>query len=123
MALHFFHYFIGAVELRVFDINHRIDEMLMFERTKPIFPAEPGKKRAVVKGGLAIEIKLRCPPRSSAVLQLNPRSVKVIPAMLGAESRKVFDLQIARFFEVMVVGDKVGAFLAPGARGKKQRKQ
>src|SRR5450755_1929388 len=116
VAFHFFQNFVGAADVFVFDIDDRIDEMLVLERTKAILPAEPGEKSAVVKGGLAVEVELGGPPGGSAIFELHPESMEVVAAALGAEGGEVFNLEVAGFFEVMIVGDDVGIFLSAGSR-------
>src|SRR5882762_6079171 len=119
VTFHFPKDFVGAVLVYVLNIKDWIDDVFVLKRTKTVFPAYAGEKCAVAKSGLAIQIKLGCPPSRSAVLQFSPESMKVIAAMLGPESRKVFDLKIAGLFQIVIVGNKIGAFLTPsGERGK-----
>src|SRR5712671_1394041 len=111
--------FVGAILVYVLNIKDWIDEVFVLKRTKTVFPAYAGEKCAVAKSGLAIQIKLGGPPGRGAVFQLGPEGMKVIAAMLGPESRKVFDLKVAGLFQIVIVGNKIGAFLAPcGGRGK-----
>jgi hypothetical protein len=45
--------------------------------------------------------------------------MEVIATVLRAERRKIFDLEIARLFKIVVIGDKVGALLRLGSRRDK----
>src|SRR5882762_271487 len=115
--------FVGAVLVYVLNVKDWIDDVFVLKRPKTVFPAYAGEKSAVAKSGLAIQIKLGGPPSRSAVFQFSPESMKVIAAMLGPERRKVFDLKIAGFFKIVVVGNKIGAFLAPCRERGKQHNQ
>jgi hypothetical protein len=44
--------------------------------------------------------------------------VEVIPAALCADGGEVFDLQIAGFLKVMIIGNEVGTFLSSRRGGK-----
>src|SRR6267378_6396109 len=105
--------FVGAVFVYVLNIKDWIDDVFVLKGAKTVFPAYAGEKSAVAKSGLGIQIKLGGPPGRSAVLQLGPESMEIITAMLGPERRKVFDLKIAGLFQIVIVGNKIGAFLAP----------
>src|SRR5712672_3699523 len=119
VTFHFPEDFVGTVLVYVLNVKDWIDDVFVPKRTKTVFPAYAGEKCAVAKSGLAIQVKFGGPPSRSAVFQLGPESMKVIAAMLGPESRKVFDLKIAGLFQIVIVGNKIGAFLAPcGGRGK-----
>src|SRR5712672_3970043 len=119
VTFHFPEDFVGAILVYVLNVKDWIDDVFVLKRAKTVFPAYAGEKRAVAKSGLAIQIKLGGPPSCSSVFQLGPKGMEIIAAMLGPERRKVFDLKIAGFFKIVVVGDKIGAFLAPcGGRGK-----
>ena len=111
VAFHLFQDFVGAAGLLIFDIEHRIDEMLTLEEAETVLPAEAGEDGAVVEGGLAVEIKFGGPPGSGAVFELSPKGMKVVAGALGAESGEVFDFEAARLFEIVVIGDDVGTFL------------
>src|ERR1700751_1767215 len=65
----------------------------------------------MAEGHLSIKIKLGGPPGGDAVLQFAPEGVKVGAAALRAVSRKIFNLEAARLFQVMVVSHNVRAFL------------
>src|SRR5260370_5738543 len=119
VTFHFPEDFVGAILVYVLNVKDWIDDVLVLKRPKTVFPAYAREKRAVAKSGLAIQIKLGGPPSRSAVLQFSPESMKVIAAMLVPESRKVFDLKVAGLFQIVIVGNKIGAFLASCAgRGK-----
>src|SRR5450432_388580 len=119
VAFHFFQNFVGAAGVFVFDIDDRIDEVFVLERTKAILPAKSGEKSAVVKGGLAVQVELRGPPGGGAIFELHPESMEVVATALGAEGGEVFNLEVAGFFEVVIVGDDVGIFLGAGSRSDK----
>src|SRR5882724_897166 len=115
--------FVGAVLVYVLNIKDWIDEVFVLKRAKTIFPAHAGEKCAVAKSGLAIQVKFGGPPSRSAVLQFSPEGMEIIAAMLGPESRKVFDLKVAGLFQIVIVGNKIGAFLAPCRERGKQHNQ
>jgi hypothetical protein len=48
--------------------------------------------------------------------------MEVIAAVLRSESRKILNFEIAGLFQIVIVGDKVGILLAPGARREQKRK-
>jgi hypothetical protein len=119
VTFHFPEDFVGAVLVYVLNVKDWIDEVFVLKRAKTVFPAYAGEKCAVAKSGLAIQVKFGGPPSRSAVLQFSPERMKVIAAMLGPESRKVFDLKVAGLFQIVIVGNKIGAFLAScGGSGK-----
>src|SRR5882757_3589643 len=119
VTFHFPEDFVGAVFAYVLNVEDWIDDVFVLKRTKTVFPAYAGEECAVAKSGLAIQVKFGGPPSRGAVLQFSPEGMEIITAMLGPESRKVFDLQIAGLFQIVVVGNKIGAFLAScGGRGK-----
>src|SRR5712671_141384 len=111
--------FVGTVLVYVLNVKDWIDDVFVLKRTKTVLPAYAGEECAVAKSSLAIQIKLGGPPSCSSVLKFSPEGMEIITAMLGPESRKVFDLKIAGLFQIVIVGNKIGAFLAPcGGRGK-----
>src|SRR5580765_1997688 len=85
--------------------------MLALQRPEAVLPLEPRIDRAVVKGGLRIQIKLRGPPGRRAVLEFHPVGVEVVSRALGSKRREIFDLKVSRFLEVVVISHKIGIFL------------
>src|ERR1700730_4574006 len=114
MAFDFLQNLIGSVLLLVLNVDHRIDEMFSLEYAEAIFPAKAREKSAVVKGGLRVEIEFRGPPGRGAILEFHPKSMEVACASLRAERRKIFDIQIPRLFEVVIVGHDIRTFLGVG---------
>jgi hypothetical protein len=49
--------------------------------------------------------------------------MEVIADALGAKCREILDFQIARFFQVVVIGDDVGALLGHGGHRRSQREE
>ena len=111
VAFDFFQNFVGAAGLLVLDVEHGIDEVLVLEQAEAILPAEAGEDGAVVEGGLAVEVEFGGPPGGGAVFEFGPEGVEVVAGALRAEGGKVFDFEAAWLFEVVVVGDDVGALL------------
>ena len=66
---------------------------------------------------MPVEVDLGGPPSGRAVFKLSPVGEKVVACALGAEGGKVLDLEAAGLFEVVVVGDDIGALL--GASGQR----
>src|SRR5713101_4072948 len=64
-----------------------------------------------MKRGLAIKVQLRSPPGGSPVFKLGPVSVEVISISLRSKCGEVLDLEVARLFEIVVIGDKVRVLL------------
>src|SRR5438270_9505333 len=58
MAFDFFEKLVGAVFILILEIEDGIDEVLAFQRSHAVFPAEAGEYRGVVESGLAVEIEL-----------------------------------------------------------------
>src|SRR6266403_3464161 len=122
MTFDFLQDLVGTADVFVLDIKNRVDEMLMLQQPEAILRAKPGKKSAVVEIGLAVEIKLRGPPRSSSIFELHPKSMEVVAAALRAKRGEVFDLEAARLLHVVIVGNNVRILLSPGGKGKKHKK-
>ena len=80
-------------------------------RRKRFSQRKPVKMVLSLKVALAVEIELGGPPGGRAVFELGPVGVEIIAAALRAEGGEVFDLEAAGFFEVVIVGDDVGALL------------
>lgn len=90
--------------------------MLALEQAKSILPSEASEEGAVVEGDLPVEVDLGGPPSGRAVFKLGPVGEKVVACVLGAKGGKVLDLEAAGLFEVVVVGDDIGALV--GVAGK-----
>ena len=119
----FFQNFVGSAGLLVFDIEDRIDEVLTLQYPKAIFEAEAGKDGAVVEGCLTIEVGLRGPPSSGAVLELHPERVKIIALALGSEGREIFHFETARLLKIVIVGDDVGTLLRRRRERERNRRE
>jgi len=111
VAFDFLQDFVGAAGLLVFNIEHRIDEMFTVEQAKAILHAKAGEDRAIGKCGLAVEVKLGGPPGGRPIFEFEPEGMKIIAAALGAESGEIFDLEIARLLEIVIISDDVRALL------------
>src|ERR1700719_1051100 len=115
----FFEDLVGAVLVFILNIKDGIDEVFALQKTEAILPAEAREQRAVVESSLAVQIELRGPPGSCAVFELGPEGVEVVAASLGAISREILDLEVAGFFEIVIIGDKVRSLLGKG-RGRRE---
>ena len=111
VALNFLHDLVGFADLLVLEVEHGVDQVLGLEQANSIFPAEAGEDCAVVEGTLAVEVELSGPPGSGPILEFGPVGNEVSSTALGAERGKIFHLEVARFFEVVIVGDEIGALL------------
>jgi hypothetical protein len=89
--------------------------VLVLERPDAIFPAEPRKESAFIERRLRIQIELSGPPSRGSVFKLGPKGVKVIAGALSPEGRKILNLKISRFFEIVVLRDYVRTLLARDA--------
>ncbi len=116
MALDLLEDFVSAAYVFVLDVNYWIDEMLVFQGTETVLPAEPGKDCGIVEGSLAVQIEFCSPPRCGTVFKLHPEGMKVVATVLSAEGGIVFDLKISWFFQIVVVGHYVRILLAPERR-------
>jgi len=112
----FFEDLVGAVLVFIFNIKDGIDEVFALQKTEAILPPEAREQRAVVESGLAIQVELRGPPGGCAVFKLGPEGVEVVGASLGAIRREILDLEVAGFFEIVIIGDKVRSLLGKGRR-------
>src|SRR5579864_3112211 len=121
VAFYLLHDLVGFADLLVFDVKHRVDGMFALEQTKAILQPKSGENSAVAECALAIEVEFGGPPGGCAIFKLDPIGVEVSASALCGEIGEVLDLQAARFLEVVIVGNEVGALLS--LSGKSQRKQ
>jgi hypothetical protein len=91
MPFDFLQNFVGAADLLIFDIEHRIDEVFALQNAEAVFQAESSEEGAFVEGGLAVEVELGGPRGIDNVLEFSPEGVKVIASAMGAEGGKVLD--------------------------------
>ena len=56
VAFYFLENFVRSAFVFVLDINDRVNEMLVFKGTKPVFPTNTREDRGVPEGCLAVEI-------------------------------------------------------------------
>ena len=111
MADHFLERLVSAVYVFVFNVQDRVDPVLVFQRPKAVLPLEPGISRAVMKCCLSVQIEFGGPPGRCSILELSPVGMKVVSSALCAERREVFDFEVSRLLKVVIVGDKVRIFL------------
>src|SRR5882672_3381197 len=123
VAFHLFDDLVGPVDLLVFDIKHRIDEVLVLEEAKAVLPPEACEDGTVAKRGLSVKIEFGSPPGGGAIFKLKPESVEVIAAALCSKVRKIFNPKIARLFEVMIIGHDVGTLLRPRGVGDQKHEE
>src|SRR5207302_8195681 len=106
------------------DVQHGVDRVFTFERTKAVLPAPAGEAGAVAMRRDALEIQLGGPPAADAVFHFEPRRVigarSVSRQTAGAGES---DFEVAGFFEIVVVGDEVRTLLRGSAGRKKLEKQ
>src|SRR6202040_2506414 len=96
-----------AVDVLKLRIEHRIDPVLLQQRTKAIFKAEAGKHAALIGRSLRIEIKFRCPPCFYAIFQFYGVSPESIAGARKSGDGLDGEFQIARLFHVVCVRDEV----------------
>src|SRR5215831_18780204 len=123
VALDFFHDLVGFADLLVLEVENGVDDVLRLQQANTIFPAEAGEDCAVVESALAVEIELSGPPGGGSVFEFGPVGDEVSSAALCTESGEVFDLEVARFFQVMIIGDEVWAFLSRSERRKQDHRE
>ena len=111
VTFYFFPDFVSAALVFIFDIEDWIYEVLALEWAKTILQAEAGEERAVVEGGLAIEIEFGGPPRGRAIFQFHPEGMVIVAEPLGTQGGEVFDFEIAGLFQVVIVSDDIRTFL------------
>ena len=111
MANHFLEGLVGAVYVFVFNVQHRVDPVLVLQGPKAVLPLEPGIGRTVVKRRLGVQIEFGGPPGRCSILQFSPVGMKVVSSALCAERREVFDCEVSRLLKVVIVGDKVRILL------------
>src|SRR5579863_3553993 len=85
--------------------------MLELKWTNAVLPTKAGENSAVIEGRLPIEIELSRPPGRGSIFKLCPKGIKIIAATLCAKGRKIFHLQAAGFFEIVIVSNDVRTFL------------
>jgi hypothetical protein len=93
--------------------------MFCRKHPQPVFQTKTGVDGAVVKRRLSVDVEFGGPPGCRAVLEFNPVGNKRVAEVLRSKGREILDLEIAGFFQVMVVRDDIGTFLGHG----KHRKQ
>src|SRR5882762_4007618 len=112
----FFEDLVRAVLVFILGIDDGIDEVFALQKTEAILPAEAREQRAVVESSLAVQVELRSPPGSCAVFELGPEGMEVVAASLGAIGGEILDLEVAGFFEIVIIGNKVRPLLGKGRR-------
>jgi len=80
-----FYCFVGSTGIFVFDVKGGIDPVLAHQQPKAILPAVACEESAIAKWGLGVEIRLGRLPRLDAIFDLDPRSNKLIRALLSRE--------------------------------------
>src|SRR5438094_3293823 len=95
MAFAFLEDLVSAVFVFILHIENGIDEVLALQRPEAILPAETGEHRAVVEGGLTVQVKLCGPPGGRPVFKLGPVGVEAVTAALAANSGEVVDVKAA----------------------------
>src|ERR1700687_1462744 len=107
---------VGAVLVFILDIKDGIDEVFALQKTEAILPAEAREHRAVVESSLAVQVEFRGPPGGCTVFEIGPEGVEVVAASLGAIGGEILDLEVARFFEIVIIGEKERSLLGKGRR-------
>src|SRR5467141_2940079 len=103
----FFEDLVRAVLVFILNIEDRIDEVFALQKTEAILPAEAREQRAVVESTLAVQVELRGTPGGCAVFKLGPEGVEVVVDSLGAIVGEILDLEVAGFFEILFIIDRV----------------
>src|SRR5579884_1669395 len=111
VALDFLDDFVSRIDLLIFNVENRIDEVFELQQTKPVLPTEAGEQRAVARSALALEIKLGGPPGLCAVLEFEPIGIEVSCIALCSERGEIFDLKISWLFQIVIVGHDIRSFL------------
>jgi hypothetical protein len=111
VAFAFLEDLVGAILVFILHVENGIDQVLTLQNPEAILPSEAREYGAVVKSGLAVQIKLRGPPGRCSVLKLGPEGMEIVAASLSANGGEIFDLQVAGFFEIVVISDEVRVLL------------
>src|SRR5437667_11984375 len=94
MAFAFLEDLVSAVFVFILHIENGIDEVLALQRPEAILPAETGEHRAVVKGGLTVQVKLCGPPGGRPVFKCGSVGVEDVTAPLCVDSIEILELNV-----------------------------
>ena len=117
--------FVGARDVFVLHVEHRVDGVVAHERPDPILNAEAGKNGGILGCGLTIEVNLGGPRGAGAVLELYCRGSEVAAAIWFTEGGFGFDLEVAGLHQIVGVGEEAGLILreSGGAQDWKAARQ
>src|SRR5947209_8249346 len=109
---------IGLIHVLVFQVQHWIDPMLARQWPVAVFPSPACKDGAITRSRLPLKVKFGGPARRDAIFQLHVWSeIKLLTGARQTRGAGHFNLQVARFFHVMGIGNEEGALL----RGRDSR--
>src|SRR6516164_5635385 len=95
--------------------------MLVHQQPEPVFPAEAGKERAFVGGCLPVQVELRSPPTSGAILEFCYAGQKGVSVLRGSRQAFSLNLKIARLLHSLIVGHEVRAVASMADRRNQQK--
>src|SRR5260370_3221893 len=121
MTFAFFEDLVRTVLVFILHVEHRIDEVFALQGPKAILPAETCEYRTVVEGGLAVQVQRRGPPGGHSVLKLSPVGVEVVAASLGTQSGEILDLEVAGFFQIVIISDEIRVLLGEDRRQRENQ--
>src|SRR6266699_7241092 len=121
MTFAFFEDLVRTVLVLILHVEHRIDEVFALQGTEAILPAETREYRAVVEGGLPVQVELRRPPGGRSVLKLGPVGMEVVAASLGTQSGEILDLEVAGLFEIVIISDEIRVLLREDRRRRENQ--
>src|SRR5438270_13949076 len=101
MSYDFEQRFVGRIDVFEFDVEHGIDPVLAQQRAKAILETEPGEYRALCRGRLAVQIKLRSPPRLHAIFQLQRISQESIATIRRSGHRLESGFEVSRLLHLV----------------------
>jgi len=85
--------------------------MLRPQHAESVLDSKAREDCAVVKSALPVQVQFGGPPRLDAIFEFHPRSDEIVAEPLRAEGGEILNLEIARLFQMVIVGHDVRTFL------------
>src|SRR6266849_5958410 len=111
---------IGLIDIRILDVNHRVDPVLAEQRPKPIFDFVAREDTSLPASALTGQVQLSCPPSSSAVLQFQKRIQESVSARGRPHHFIGGNLEASRLFQLMTIGHEVRS-VGSGSRSTEEQ--
>ena len=108
----------------IFEIEHGIDPVLAFEGTETVFQPPAGEDGAVARSALTFEVEFGRPAAGHTIFDFRVGGKEQPLAGTGnPECAAGLDLEIARFFEMMIVSHEIWGLLRAGTRRRSCQKK